>query len=756
MAACRERDFKNSRFMIIIITIVFLLLNTTICLNSIASEDASDSSQNGMTKGGRAYDFTIEFSSSELAIEPKGEGVANLQLTNDEDDDSYSLNLQSIPSGWSAFFENGKNEIIKEVSKNHFRIVPIYLNAPASGSGLLKVSCRSTTNQVQKVAEINLVAKYIVTIDTLDVNNDRKIMAGKSTEFNLDITNHQDDSEIISLSIIHTDIKIQDTADDTKWSVSFDTNSFTIDAGENRTVVLKVFAPNQGEPGEKINLFVKAEISGSDQTYESPELIVEIPIIYNITYNMALAQNQDPKLILPNSTVNYTLKLDNVGNVETTFSLRLISGQDWEILFFKGDNKTSTENLKLKVNAFIEFRVQIRIPIDAKANNNTILFGIYLKGQDITPMNQVMIKVDVNLVSGILLSVQNDLMLIDLGKTVEREFKVHNTGNGEDELTISILEYSIPEAWKVSIKSIKNRKTEPNQTETVDFAKSLDIDNIEPMLYLPTSGVDHTKVTLNLLSDQEAFIKLSITTPTTGIQEPQTIRIYGESESSVITYSMDLEFILKMSDLTISALELEPIEPILGKEVKVTFKVINNFHLPAKNFKVKLYKNDVPINSFDISSLDPGASEELSYSVENPKDGVIQYVLRAKLTGDIIPINNSPSREKNVFLEKEKKDDPKKTSSPIVMILLIAIIIAIVIFIVLGFILHKKYPAQEEEHEATDERIKQRKGSRGSGIKEGSKTKSKVGHGAQRPGQIDKDRFKPRSRNGAARAPKRK
>ena len=141
-----------------------------------------------------------------------------------------------------------------------------------------------------------------------------------------------------------------------------------------------------------------------------------------------------------------------------------------------------------------------------------------------------------NLISGILLSVQNDFnSLIDLGKTVEREFKIKNTGNGLDKLTVSILKYSIPQDWDISIKSIKNRKSEPNQTESVDFSSPLDIDNVEPMKYLPTSGTDHINVTLNLLSEQEAFIVLSITTPNIGIQEPQTIKIYGESENSAIT-----------------------------------------------------------------------------------------------------------------------------------------------------------------------------------------------------------------------------
>jgi hypothetical protein len=348
--------------------------------------------------------------------------------------------------------------------------------------------------------------------------------------------------------------------------------------------------------------------------------------------------------------------------------------------------------------------------MDANAEENTIVYGIYLKDRPNIPINEVKIVTDVLLISGIELGVPSDFApMISLEKVTEREVMVHNTGNGKDTITLSILKYSIPTDWDISIKRVKNRKTEPNQSEIVDFTKSIDIDNIEAKSYLPEDGSNLINISLILLADQTVYVVLEITSPSFGKPVTEMVKIYAESESSTIaTATTDLKFTLKVSDLTITELLVKPEMPNPGKKATVKFNVTNNFHLPAEDFKVKIYKiteeGESEIHSEQISNIAPGESYAVKYSWTEPKDSSSGYTLEAHLWGEIIPTNNSPSRKKNVILQNVEPEKKKGQDNFIVMALVAAIIIALIVFISIWLLLSRKYaePTTKESETRKD------------------------------------------------------
>jgi hypothetical protein len=202
----------------------------------------------------------------------------------------------------------------------------------------------------------------------------------------------------------------------------------------------------------------------------------------------------------------------------------------------------------------------------------------------------------------------------------------------------------------------------------------------------------------------------------------ETFKIYGESESGTIaTTVIDIGLSLVVSDLTITELKLKPEEPMPGDRVALTFNIINNFHLPANNFFVRLYKIDddgeKEVYSKQIASLNANGSEEIKYSWDEPEDSISGYILEAKLFGDIIPRdNNTPVRKKNVIL-KDKPPEEESSNDLVILILVSAIIIALVIFLTVWLLFQKKKiptktdPAKEHRQNKTDngqiDRIKQ-------------------------------------------------
>lgn len=725
---------NNIQLSITIFTIHLLIISCLFVpiLMGISDGTGGDEDTGIDTRGRAPYEFTFEFMAAKATIEPGGEGVVEIWLNNTgSSSDTYSLTIQKPAGGWSAFFINGKTELAPvEVSGGgtNYDLVQVYVTAPQSGSLTLRVTCRSQTTQDQITDEIFIEAKYIITV-ALDTNekNHHTVFAGKNTTFTLKVTNHQDFSEIVTLSLDNKFVRIQNSPDSFDWSAMFDDDSFTLGKDEIKTVVLTVFAPTQGEPGESINIVVIANVDSTIQDFRSKDLVVEIPYIYNISYNLVLESD----LILPNSTVNYTLKLFNVGNVDTIIYLDLLENIDsWKVSFFLNENETLPENINIKVEAYVEFQVQIGVPLDANAGEYVITYGIYRKGHTTTPLNEIKIMTDVSLISGMELDVSKDFSsFIDLGKTTERSVVLHNTGNGKDSLTFSILQISIPANWEITIANIKNTDTEPNLTKEVDFTKPFEIDNIEPLKYLPSNLGNFHSIDLVLISNQKVYLTLSITTPASGKPVTEIVTVYAESVSGTIaTTTMDLKFLLQVSDLTIGPLEISPETPAPGDKITVTFDVINNFHLPAKNFEVKLYKivetDKIELDSQLITELAPGDSKEMIFTYIESEDTVSDYILEAKLKGDIIPSNNTPSRKQNVFIEERKADEDKAGSNLLVIGLVAAIIIALILFLTIYLVFQRKETERAKEQEKVEK--KEQRVSKKDLVKEKAKPKQKT------------------------------
>jgi len=702
--------------------------------------------------GSRAsYDFAFEFRTPSATIEPNDEGVVDLLIYNKGDnDDSYSLTLHELPSGWTANFYTLEGKLpdnpTVDVKHNTNKLIQTYVKAPSSGEITLKVTCKSISTNDEKTAEILLEAKYVVKVLLNGTSNVRMVYAGESTSFQLEVKNYQDASDVVELSIKNKNVKIQDNPDDLDWSVWFDNRTITIPAEDSKDVLLKVYAPVQGKPKDSITLIVIASPASTTQVFESRDLIANIPVIYNITYNVTL--NPDSPLTLPNSTVNYTLKLKNAGNLKDTISLREHRNDNgWEIYFFLDEEffNPLTSTMELDVDEEKEFQVQVSIPLDARADEeHIIIYGIYSekKGGSIS-VNEIIIATKVLPISDIKIILLEGGTTIDLQKVSYYEFEVQNKGNGKDELSLLIPAISIPTNWQISFSSVKNTQN-TNNTQYVDFSNAFALDNLEPLEYLPTTQGNYQNIILLLEADQKVYVNLAITPPTTGKHGTETFKIYGECESGNIDTDTKIVYLtLRASDLRLSGLQLDPEEPTPNEKVKITLTVKNDYHLPAENFYVKLIEinGDIVsnIDSKKISSLNPNETEEVSFSWTAKEVRELGYILKVELSGDIIPKdNNTPFRTQYVFV-KEKPSESKSTNDAVILITGI-IIIVLILFLILWLSSQRKRGAESPDF--SEERPKERKAGTKTSAKEVGKsarhTLDKGSKGKSSPGKKNK------------------
>jgi uncharacterized membrane protein len=671
---------------------------------------SSISSDSGVTRS-RAYTFTIEFREAETTIEPNEEGSVNVVLYNTGNSDDYTLKFVDLHADWSAYFDSGSGlteKLSVHLDENKNKNIFIYVTAPKSGKITLKVSCTSTTSSEEKIAEMLLEAKKVISISLKDTNNVHNVEAGKSTGFNLEVRNFLDTNELVDFSIQgNPNIKYQTIPDDEKWSVWLDNNSMIIPSNDSANLILTVIAPNSGIPGNSISVFVLASPESTSQEFRSPDLVVRIPEIYNITYTL----KQNTPLILPNSTINYTLKLFNVGNIDDIISLRIHENvNNWNVYFFHEDNffNPSIDSVEIKVNEFSEFLVQIYIPLNAKAKTHSIVYGIYSQKKGAaTHINEMQMLVKVRLISDIEIVIPpSGITHVDLQKTSYVEFEVKNMGNGDDTLFVSIPTVSIPFDWEISFHSIKNTK-EINATKSVDFTETIVIENIEPLEYIPLVQSNYNNVSLYLNPGQTAYVSLAITAPASGEPGIETFKIYGRSVSDNIdTDTKTMSVKLRVSDLSISTILLNDDEPAPKQDVKISFNVTNNFHLPAKDFAVNLYEINgefkQKISSRDISVLNPGESEEVTFKWTPKRVNELGYILKVELSGDVIPSDNStPFRTRNVFVkEKPKSSDSSNQDTLIIVMSVIAVFI--VVLLVLLWSMRKRERAQAGKTDSDD------------------------------------------------------
>ena len=330
----------------------------------------------------------------------------------------------------------------------------------AATAGLKSITVLATSEDGETVSSTSVTVK-VIQLPALQVDksgsSSRDVEAGKRVYYSFSVTNKGN-------AVDTFDLAVDDSSLPAGWDASLDQDTISnlgVNEKINLTDVLVVKAPNDAAAEEEVSIVVtiSSEFNSSiNSTYTSRSTVL---------------QKYDPKVSIvgldtlsakPEEQVNFTIKIENLGNGEDDIDLELIGGNSsWGQL---GDS-----SFTLDANENDTTTLRVTPPKDTEAKNGYILTikGTSEDGTTITTRN-----IFVNVLQTYEVSVQvsgDSSKKGDPGDELVFEITVKNKGNGEDTVSLSL------EGGKSSWGSIVDEvELVSGETKTVNLTVNIDDD----------------------------------------------------------------------------------------------------------------------------------------------------------------------------------------------------------------------------------------------------------------------------------------
>ena len=248
-----QRQFFT--FLILLFLIFTLVINTNYC-GEIT------------TRAARSYDFSIGFLVATNTIEPDQQELFDLKVTNlGTYTDTYNLAVSGFPKGWSVTLMNMGNVITQlNLDEGQSATIQVIIKVTASGSAMITVTATSDIAG-SKSDGIEITAGYVIQLNC--ENSQQFLAAGESTVFNLNLTNHQETGDVVTLET-NTVFETGNQPDETEWVISFADTSPTIPANSSIITYVTIYAPLNAVPPQKITFKVIGTSGGTDGAFYSP------------------------------------------------------------------------------------------------------------------------------------------------------------------------------------------------------------------------------------------------------------------------------------------------------------------------------------------------------------------------------------------------------------------------------------------------------------------------------------------------------
>lgn len=330
----------------------------------------------------------------------------------------------------------------------------------AATAGLKSITVLATSEDGETVSSTSVTVK-VIQLPALQVDksgsSSRDVEAGKRVYYSFSVTNKGN-------AVDTFDLAVDDSSLPAGWDASLDQDTISnlgVNEKINLTDVLVVKAPNDAAAEEEVSIVVtiSSEFNSSiNSTYTSRSTVL---------------QKYDPKVSIvgldtlsakPEEQINFTIKIENLGNGEDDIDLELIGGNSsWGQL---GDS-----SFTLDANENDTTTLRVTPPKDTEAKNGYILTikGTSEDGTTITTRN-----IFVNVLQTYEVSVQvsgDSSKKGDPGDELVFEITVKNKGNGEDTVSLSL------EGAKSSWGSIVDEvELVSGETKTVNLTVNIDDD----------------------------------------------------------------------------------------------------------------------------------------------------------------------------------------------------------------------------------------------------------------------------------------
>ena len=374
--------------------------------------------------------------------------------------DKYYLNASASP--WPVSLSMQKTpDVLSDKTYDFTVTVTIPEWANASDRQAITITATSVAVGESISASITLYAECRQEFD-LDLSGisgeptSKAVDPGEDTYFLLNITNNGNGEDDIDFSV--------DKGDYTDWVVIFSSNSVTLEKrGDWTHINVTVTCPNSADAG-KISLQIIGTSHGDpDEESDSQTVVPDVTYIPDFT---VLPYGGNQKTVDPKESIVYGATIENKGNDEDTFHFSIVPGSwladgwnaslDYNSITISQDESVNLASL-LTVNApdglaDDEANIVVNVTSDDGALTKTLNTRTKIN-QEFDPA--------ITIVGGTSKSV-------DPGDDVEFTVQVINNGNGEDEITLSIMnDDQAPGSWGSFSDSSVTLEAHANTTITL-------------------------------------------------------------------------------------------------------------------------------------------------------------------------------------------------------------------------------------------------------------------------------------------------
>jgi len=419
----------------------------------------------------------------------------------------------------------------------------------------VKVTSRGysfATSTVNLTTKINIVYDFTLTWDTTS----KTVGPGGKATFNITVSNNGniEDTYVLNAQTFTT------------W-VDWNKNNVSILAASPDTIMMTVNVP-AGQANGDYTVTVEVKPLGNDTKKKTTPVIVKVSELFGVS----LTSEDTDKEGGQGSSVVYTVKVKNTGNVNENLDLKIAEGKykDWASL--------SVSTVQLGEKGESEITVTVRIPDDQAAGSYDVTVKAEVRGHTEYNANLMLETV---LQYGVQVTTKEPKQKGKANELVRFNVTVKNTGTGNDTYDLSLVD--------------------PN----ADWLVSFDFDNFE-------LGKDKSRlVMVTLRIDKDANQQVY----------PLTLRAQSDGDSTktaVITLSVDVE---RTSALKLESSDMDQ-KARPGMTVVYTFRLTNEGNgLDTYSLKIQDGDNsNWASSSKETTQVASNAFEELTVTVALPND----------------------------------------------------------------------------------------------------------------------------------------
>jgi uncharacterized membrane protein len=243
--------------------------------------------------------------------------------------------------------------------------------------------------------------------------------AGSNTTFYVKVSNAGNVADSYGLSVKEVS--------SAGWVPTLDTSSVTLNSADARIFTLVVSVPAGTQPGASARFRLEAVSRGDPTVSSEMNCTVQVPVVHNIT--LTCANNRQS--VQAGQAASYDLLLTNRGNVRETLELSVFGPSGWT-------SELDAVSADMEAASSSTVRLSVMSPADSKGGSEAkVVVAATIAG---SPGQAASADTFTRVIQsfGIRLSCPSPVQAVDPGSLVSFPIIVSNTGNGDDQVALSI------------------------------------------------------------------------------------------------------------------------------------------------------------------------------------------------------------------------------------------------------------------------------------------------------------------------------